>query len=65
MSAVPIERRYSPLVSPDMQDEFFWHDGPEPEDARLWVPNSPGRWSRPLCLNVSQGDFVHISKVTI
>ena len=59
-----LERRYSPLVPPDMQDELFWKDGLDPEDERLWVPNGPGRWSRPLCLNVSQGYWVHITKVT-
>ncbi|MEC8201374.1 MAG: 2,4'-dihydroxyacetophenone dioxygenase family protein, partial [Pseudomonadota bacterium] len=59
-----IEPRYSPLVPPDMQDELFWKDGLDPEDDRLWVPNGPGRWSRPLCLNVSQGYWVHITKVT-
>lgn len=59
-----IERRYSPLVPPDMQDELFWKDGLEPEDERLWVPGGPGRWSRPLCYNVSQGYWVHITKVT-
>ena len=59
-----IERRYSPLVPPDMQDELFWKDGLEPEDERIWVPVGPGRWSRPLCYNVSQGYWVHITKVT-
>ena len=59
-----IEPRYSPLVPPDMQDELFWKDGLNPQDDRLWVPNGPGRWSRPLCLNVSQGYWVHITKVT-
>jgi 2,4'-dihydroxyacetophenone dioxygenase len=60
-----IERRYSPLVPPDRQDELFWKDGLEPEDERIWVPVGPGRWSRPLCYNVSQGYWVHITKVTI
>lgn len=56
--------KYSHLVPPDMQDELFWKDGLAPEDDRLWVPSGPGRWSRPLCLNVSQGYWVHITKVT-
>ena len=43
-----IERRYSPLVPPDMTDELFWKDGLDPEDERVWVPGGPGRWSRPL-----------------
>ena len=59
-----VEKRYSPLVPQDMLDEIFWKDGREPEDERLWVPNGPGRWSRPLCLNVSQGYWVHLTKVT-
>ena len=59
-----IERRYSPLVPPDMTDELFWKDGLDPEDERVWVPGGPGRWSRPLCYNVSQGYWVHITKVT-
>jgi len=33
-------------------------------DERLWVPNGPGRWNRPLCFNVSQGYWVHLVKVT-
>ena len=59
-----IETRYSPLVPPDMQDELFWKDAREPEDERLWIPSGPGRWSRPLCYNVSQGYWVHLTKVT-
>ena len=59
-----IERIYSPLIPQDMQDELYWKDGLDPEDDRLWVPIGPGRWSRPLCLNVSQGYWVHFIKVT-
>jgi hypothetical protein len=47
-----------------MTDELYWKDGLDPEDDRLWVPIGPGRWSRPLCLNVSQGYWVHFVKVT-
>ena len=50
-----VKKNYSPLVPQDMTDELFWEDGLSPNDERLWVPNGPGRWSRPLCLNVSQG----------
>ena len=57
-------KKYSPLIPQDMTDELFWKDGLAPDDERLWVPNGPGRWSRPLCLNVSQGYWVHITKVT-
>jgi 2,4'-dihydroxyacetophenone dioxygenase len=28
------------------------------------VPSGPGRWNRPLCLNVSQDYWVHFTKVT-
>ena len=59
-----IERLYSPLVPPDMTDELFWKDGVDPEDERVWVPGRSGRRSRPLCYNVSQGYWVHITKVT-
>jgi hypothetical protein len=59
-----VKKNYSPLVPQDMTDELFWKDGLSPNDERLWVPNGPGRWSRPLCLNVSQGYWVHITKVT-
>ena len=59
-----LTKKYSPLVPQDMTDELFWKDGLSPDDERLWVPNGPGRWSRPLCLNVSQGYWVHITKVT-
>ena len=59
-----IERIYSSLVPEDMKDELYWKDGLDPEDDRLWVPIGPGRWSRPLCLNVSQGYWVHFIKVT-
>tara|TARA_B100000902_G_C27229497_1_gene874035 strand:+ start:380 stop:892 length:513 start_codon:yes stop_codon:yes gene_type:complete len=58
------EKKYSTLIPQDMTDELFWKDGLTPDDERLWVPNGPGRWSRPLCLNVSQGYWVHITKVT-
>ena len=57
-------KKYSPLIPQDMTNELFWKDGLTPDDERLWVPNGPGRWSRPLCLNVSQGYWVHITKVT-
>jgi quercetin dioxygenase-like cupin family protein len=32
-------------------------------DERLWVPQSPGVWFRPLCFNVSHGYFVNILRV--
>ena len=35
-----------------------------PEDDRLWVPQAPSVWFRPLCLSVSQGYWVNLLKVT-
>lgn len=32
-------------------------------DERLWVPQAPDVWFRPLCFNVSQGYFVNILRV--
>lgn len=32
-------------------------------DARLWVPQAPGVWFRPLFLSASQGFFVNILRV--
>ena len=32
-------------------------------DERLWVPQAPNVWFRPLCFNVSQGYFVNILRV--
>jgi quercetin dioxygenase-like cupin family protein len=35
-----------------------------PEDDRIWVPQAPNVWFRPLCLSVSQGYWVNLLKVT-
>lgn len=35
-----------------------------PEDGRVWVPQAPNVWFRPLCLNASQGYWVNLLKVT-
>lgn len=43
--------------------EIFIQDAFAEGDPRLWVPLSPDRWSRPLCLNISQGYWVHLTKV--
>lgn len=32
-------------------------------DERLWVPQAPDVWFRPLCFNVSHGYFVNILRV--
>ena len=43
--------------------DIFIQDSFSKDDERLWVPLSPGRWSRPLCFNISQGYWVHLTKV--
>src|SRR5437899_12998868 len=35
-----------------------------PTDERVWVPQAPNVWFRPLCLNASQGYWVNLLKVT-
>jgi quercetin dioxygenase-like cupin family protein len=35
-----------------------------PEDERVWVPQAPNVFFRPLCLNASQGYWVNLLKVT-
>lgn len=45
-----------------MLPELFVPDVLAADDERLWVPNGKNRWSRPLCLNVSQGYWVHLTK---
>ena len=35
-----------------------------PSDDRVWVPQAPNVWFRPLCLSVSQGYWVNLLKVT-
>lgn len=47
----------------DMLKEIFIEDGFAESDERLWVPLSPERWSRPLCLNASQGYWMHLLRV--
>lgn len=34
-----------------------------PADERVWVPQAPSVWFRPLCLNASQGYWVNLLKV--
>lgn len=56
----------APYAGPTVTDkveELFIQDGFAEDDERLWVPLQPGRWSRPLCLSVSQGYWVHLTKV--
>tara|TARA_R110000824_G_scaffold12682_1_gene55630 strand:- start:152 stop:733 length:582 start_codon:yes stop_codon:yes gene_type:complete len=63
---VAVEDLPAPYDGPRPQDalpELFIQDGYANDDPRLWVPLAPGRWSRPLCLNVSNGYWVHLTKV--
>ena len=34
-----------------------------PQDERLWVPQAPNVWFRPLCLNRSQGYWMNLLRV--
>jgi len=34
-----------------------------PDDERVWVPQAPNVWFRPLCLSASQGYWVNLLKV--
>jgi quercetin dioxygenase-like cupin family protein len=43
----------------DALDEIF-APGACTDDERLWAPITPRVWSRPLCLNVSAGYWVHL-----
>lgn len=56
-------RPYDGPPPPDMLAEIFTDDAFAEVDERLWVPLAPGRWSRPLCLSVSQGYWVHLTRV--
>jgi 2,4'-dihydroxyacetophenone dioxygenase len=35
-----------------------------PADDRIWVPQAPNVWFRPLCLSASQGYWVNLLRVT-
>ena len=43
--------------------DIFIQDSFSKDDERLWLPLSPGRWSRTLWLNISQGYWVHLLKL--
>src|SRR5262245_11876747 len=49
----PVEMAPDLLVSPAL-----------PSDERIWVPQAPNVWFRPLCLSASQGYWVNLLKVT-
>lgn len=46
----------------DAQEEIVIPDA-VPEDDRIWVPQAPNVWFRPLCLNRSQGYWMNLLKV--
>ncbi len=47
---------------PDALPEIFLADAAA-EDERLWVPQTPDVWFRPLCLSVSGGYYVNLLRV--
>ena len=49
-------------LSPFMLDEIFVENALDEADERMWMPVTPVSWSRPLCLNASQGYWVHLTK---
>lgn len=49
-------------LPPDARAEIIVDDLAA-DDERLWVPQSPGVWFRPLCLGVTQGYYVNLLRV--
>src|SRR5687768_6199024 len=47
----------APAAIPDLVAQAI------PEDDRLWVPQAPQIWFRPLLLNTVQGEWVNLLKV--
>lgn len=45
---------------PDMVGEIVTPDAMAPMDDRLWAPLGNEVYSRPLCLNVTEGYYVHM-----
>jgi len=58
----PALQPYRGPTSPFALPEIFIQDAFATDDERLWAPMTPYSWSRPLCLNASQGYWVHLSK---
>tara|TARA_B100000989_G_scaffold184349_1_gene138784 strand:- start:174 stop:701 length:528 start_codon:yes stop_codon:yes gene_type:complete len=58
-----ISKPYEEINLSTKISDIFIQDSFSKDDDRLWVPLSPGRWSRPLCYNISQGYWVHLTKV--
>ena len=49
---------------PDMLPEIVRPDALTETDPRQWVPRGGGNYSLPLCLNVSEGYWVHLLRAT-
>lgn len=60
--ANPEMKPFTGPISPDALEEIFIQDSYALDDEKMWVPLAENRWSRPLCLNVSQGYWVHLTK---
>lgn len=65
--SIPVQRpdelvAYRHAIPQDAVPEIFVQDAFANDDPRLWVPTGEGMWSRPLCLNASQGYWCHLSK---
>lgn len=52
------------VAPPDMLTEIFRPDAIQENDPKQWVPLGNGNYSLPLCLNVSEGYWVHILRAT-
>lgn len=60
----PNERTpYQLPMPPDAQADIVIPNA-LPDDDRIWVPQAKGVFFRPLCLNVSQGYWMNMLKVT-
>ena len=65
MSSDPADDPRTPYQLPfpaDAQDEIVI-PGAIAEDERIWVPQAPNVWFRPLCLNRSQGYWTNLLRV--
>ena len=55
---------YQHPMPPDALPEIVVPDALAADDPRMWVPQAPNVFFRPLCLNVSQGYWMNLLKVT-
>ena len=47
-----ISKPYEAINLSNKISDIFIQDSFSKDEDRLWVPLSPGRWSRPLCYNI-------------